>query len=81
MKHCFMIMVHNQIELLKNLLIQIDNANCVIIIHVDAKCKEFDKNNIVEFVKNAELVFVDSIKVYWGDSSQMQAEYLLIKKL
>lgn len=80
MKHCFMILAHNEPEMLGKLCHQIDKEGNTIIIHIDKKSK-CDFAIIKDIVKSARLKFIDKpIKVYWGHNSQMMAEYKLFEE-
>lgn len=81
MKHCFMILAHNQPQILSALLSQIDHPENTIIIHID---KKSDINLFKEsfaVVKNAKLVVLSKrIKIYWGHYNSLKAEYLLFEE-
>lgn len=65
MKHAYMVMAHNQIELLKILLSKLDTEENDIIVHIDKKSniEESDLNGIM---KKASLYFANRVSVTWG---------------
>lgn len=77
MKHAYLIMAHHRIDLLQMLINSIDDERNDIIVHIDKKSK---MKSTELSCKNARLVFVDSIDVRWGGYSQVECEYLLLKK-
>ena len=53
--HAVMIIAHNQFELLKKLILALDDERNDIFIHIDAKVKDFDFNlfkNLTKYSKN-----------------------------
>lgn len=79
-KHAYMIMCHNNFELLKKLLILLDDERNDIYIHVDKKAKDFDYKSIHFCVKKATLTQIKRINVNWGGYSQIKVELLLLEE-
>lgn len=74
MKHAYLIIAHNEFEILSRLLQAIDNERNDIYIHFDRKLK----NCPAYKTWRARLyILTDRIDVRWGDVSVVQAEYAL----
>ena len=82
MKHGFLILLHNNYEQVRKLIILLDNENSYIFLHIDKKSNFRDENasKFVEAVHLARIIFVDRISVQWGGYSQVQATLNLLKK-
>ena len=78
-RHAYLVMAHNQIELLIELLKSLDVNENDIYLHIDAK-SDIDINNLNNVVKQADLYFTDRISVYWGGYSQIEATLILLKE-
>ncbi|MCH5315866.1 MAG: glycosyl transferase [Eubacterium sp.] len=78
-KHAYMIIAHNQFELLKILIKMLDDARNDIFIHIDAKVNDFDFTEFQNLTHHSKLVFTDRISITWGDFSQVKAEMILLK--
>lgn len=79
-KHAYLIMAHNEIELLKMLLSSIDDERNDIYIHIDKKLSSFNKNTLLDAVTRSKIYFVERLNVVWGDISQIECELNLLKK-
>lgn len=79
-KHAYMIMCHNNFELLQKLLILLDDEQNDIYLHIDKKAKLFDHRKLFSSVKKSTLTLVKSVKVNWGGYSQIKVELLLLKE-
>lgn len=78
-KHAYLIIAHNQFEILKYLLKKLDFEYHDFYILIDKKCN-FDKNEFNNIVKYSKIYWVNRINVYWGDYSQVEAEIILLKE-
>lgn len=78
-KHAFMIIAHDQFDLLKILITMLDDERNDIYVHVDSKAQDFNADEFVSLTKHAGLFFTDRISVTWGDYSQIEAEMILLK--
>ena len=74
-KHAFLIIAHNEYDILKRLVALLDDERADIYIHIDKKSEMPEK---IETTKS-NLIFVPRLKVYWGDSSQIKCELGLLK--
>ena len=79
-KHAYMIMCHDNFQLLQKLLILLDDERNDIYLHVDKKAKVFDCQEIVSCVKYATITLIMRINVNWGGYSQIRVELLLLKE-
>lgn len=76
MKHAYLIMAHEQFEVLKLLVASLDDPRNDIYIHFDRKVKHVPSLS----TRNSRLfVLEDRVRVIWGDVSQIKAEYALFK--
>ena len=76
MKHAFLILAHNEFEILRLLVSRLDDSRNDIFIHFDRKVE-----NLPELeVKNAGLTILEDRKdVRWGGFSMIEAEYALFE--
>ena len=80
-KHAYLIIAHNEFNLLKILLEMIDYEKNDIYIHVDKKIGDFDKSQFYNSVKKSRLYFIDErINVKWGEFSQIKCELKLFEE-
>lgn len=77
--HAILIIAHNQFELLKKLILALDDERNDIFVHIDAKVKDFDFDSFKSLPKYSEIHFTDRVNVTWGDFSQVKAEMILLK--
>lgn len=78
MKHAYLIMAHNEFELLQMLISMLDDARNDIYLHIDKKAKEFKPKMIT--TKYATLhVLTTRLDVRWGHFSQIKLEMLLFE--
>lgn len=79
-KHAYLIMAHNQEELLKTLLCCLDYKDNDIYIHLDSKWEDVNVNSLFTEVHESKLIILkDRIDVKWGTFSQIECELLLLK--
>ena len=76
-KHAYLIIAHNQPRLLQTLVSLIDDERNDIFIHIDAKSNMDLFKNIR--TQKSKIVFVPSVKVAWGDITQIKAELTLFE--
>jgi len=76
MKHAYLIITHNEFEVLSKLLQAIDDERNDIYVHFDRKVKKLPSLQ----TKHATLYLLDDrIDVRWGHVSQIQTEYVLFE--
>ena len=80
MKHAYLIIAHNEYPVLKALLSLLDDVRNDIYLHIDRRSAELYKKAYLLRTQKARLfVLPDRNKVYWGDISQVETEYLLLE--
>lgn len=78
--HAYMIIAHNQFELLERLILALDDERNDIYIHIDSKVKDFDFDYFKGLTKHSKLTFTDErINITWGDFSQVKSEMVLLR--
>lgn len=80
LKHAYMIMCHDNFQLLQKLLVLLDNDQNDIYLHIDKKSKGFDCKKIISCVKYATVTLLKRINVNWGGYSQIKVELQLLKE-
>lgn len=76
MRHAYLIIAHNEFEVLQHLLDALDDKRNDVFIHIDKKVKRYP--NL--YMKYGQLsILENSVEVYWGHISQIEAEYLLFE--
>jgi len=81
MKHAFLIMAHNNFEVLRLLLRSLDDERVDIYLHIDKKVE--DKSIIREMKtipQKAQITVFSKYKVFWGGASQIKTEMFLLKQ-
>mgnify|MGYP003196237755 CR=1 FL=1 len=78
-KHAYLIIAHNQFDLLKKILTMLDDERNDFYIHIDKKVKDFDSSAFDGVLKHSNLTFCDRVNITWGDFSQIQSEMTLFK--
>ena len=77
-KHAYLILAHNNFELLKKLIILLDDERNDIFIHVDSKSLDFDRKDFDKITKYSNLVFINRSSVLWADYSMIKVELELL---
>ncbi len=79
MNHAYLIMAHNEPELLRRLVCALDDYNNDIFIHWDKKSKiTIDMLGLL--TTKSKLYFIERRNCYWGGYSQINCEIQLLKK-
>jgi len=77
MKHAYLILAHNEFEILNRLIESLDDARNDIFIHFDAKVQELPK---IEVNKASLIVLNKRVDVRWGDFTVIEAELNLFEE-
>ena len=77
-KHAYLIMAYNNWELLKKIIILLDDERNDIFIHIDKSSAGFNEDSFRGIAKKSDLFFVPRMEVYWADFSQTEAELSLL---
>lgn len=78
MRHAYLIMAHNNLDILKLLLEKLDDENNDFYIHLDKKC-QLDKEEISSVPIKSKVHFIKRINIYWGGYSQIACEINLLE--
>lgn len=78
-KHAYLIMAHNNWNILKLLLKSLDTEYNDVYLHIDSKVKSFDEKELREAVKKSSLYFIDRKSVKWADYSQIDVTLDLLR--
>lgn len=79
MKHAYLIIAHDQWDLLQRQLELLDHKDNDIYIHIDKKIKNFNEEFLSNHIKEAGIKFIDRKKIGWGGYSQIRCEVQLLK--
>lgn len=80
MKHAYLIIAHNEPEVLRVLLSALDDSRNDVYLHIDRRVASLYHQFQTVRLQQANLyVLSDRKKVYWGDISQVEVEYLLLE--
>lgn len=74
MRHAYLIIAHNEFEVLKLLVSMLDDERNDIYVHIDRTVKNIP---VLKAIKSHLFVLDSRIDVRWGNYSQIQCEYLL----
>lgn len=80
MRHAYLIMAHNEFEILEKLLILLDNPKNDIYLHIDKKIKNFDFQKYQKKVLKANLIFTKRMDIRWGSEKQIKCTLMLLKE-
>jgi len=78
-KHAYMIMAHNEFEVLKRLLKCLDDERNDIFLHIDKKAKDAPIEELRGLLCHGKIYFVPRMNVRWGHISQVKCEYRLLE--
>lgn len=77
-RHAYLIMAHNNFELLAALISALDDARNDIYIHVDVKAGEYDRQPLIEAAEFSNVYFTEKrFDVTWGAYNQIECELYL----
>ena len=79
MKHAYMIIAHNEFDILEKQLRLLDDPRNDFYIHIDKKVKDFPFDTFHRFLKHSKVRYVQRQDIRWGDFSQIQCELTLLK--
>ncbi|WP_295341161.1 beta-1,6-N-acetylglucosaminyltransferase [uncultured Subdoligranulum sp.] len=80
-KHAYLVIAHNEFEILGRLLSMLDDKDNDIYLHIDKKVKEFDERSFQKFVCHSPLIFIENkVDVQWGNFSQIECELRLLEE-
>lgn len=76
--HAYLIIAHDQFDLLEKLLECIDDERNDIYLHVDSKAP-FEPERIEKLVRNSRIEFIPRIHIKWGGFNMVKCEYMLLE--
>ena len=79
LRHAWLIVTHGNFPILEKQLAFLDSPNADFYIHVDAGVKDFDFEKYRAIPRSSQVVFVDRVKVSWGDYSLTEATLRLLR--
>lgn len=77
-RHAYLIMAFNHFDLLKKLIILLDDKRNDIFIHVDIKSEDFDESYFKNVTKYSNVYFIKRKAVFWADYSMIDVELDLL---
>lgn len=77
MKHAYLILAHNEFEVLQKLLQALDDERNDVFIHFDAKLQSLP---LLSMKRSKLYIIRNRVKVYWADFSMVQAELNLLQE-
>ena len=77
-KHAYLIMAHNQFEILKELIMALDDNRNDIFVHIDKKSVDFPIDRLNGCVRFSGLYVIPRMEVNWGGYSQIACELHLM---
>lgn len=79
MRHAYMIIAHNNLDVLKALLLGLDDVDNDIIIHIDIK-SDIEPTQLLSICKNSKVFVYKEFSIQWGGYSQINVELFLLRK-
>lgn len=81
-KHAYLIIAHNQFELLEILIKMLDDERNDLFVHIDAKVRDFDFKHFAGITKKSNLYFTNNrYSIKWASFDMVKAEYALFEKV
>ncbi len=78
-RHAYLIMAHNEFDVLIELLIDLDDERNDIYLHIDKKVESFQEEKIQKSVARGNLYLIERKFVNWGGYSQIDCELRLLE--
>jgi len=79
-KHAYLIMAHNQYEILQTTISLLDHEQNTFFIHIDKKSKDNPVQEIQSTAKKSTIVFMERTSVNWGGYSTIKCVINLLKE-
>lgn len=79
MKHAYLIIAHNDFDILEKQLRLLDDNRNDFYIHIDKKVKDFPYRKFLELTQFSAVRFIESTDIRWGDFSMVTCELSLLK--
>ena len=78
MKHAYLIVAHNEFEILKKQMMLLDDPRNDFYIHIDKKVKDFPFDTFHFFLKHSKVHYIDRLDIRWGDFNMIRCELRLL---
>jgi hypothetical protein len=79
-RHAYLIVAHNEFNMLKLLIASLDDCRNDIYIMVDAKANSFEQKDFYKITKYSNVFFIKRIKSYWSAYVHLKAYIMLFKE-
>lgn len=79
MKHAYLIIAHNEFDLLEKQMRLLDDPRNDFFIHIDKKVKDFPFDTFHHFLKHSHVHYVDRLDIRWGDFNMVRCELRLLE--
>ncbi len=79
-KHAYLIMAHNEFDLLKQNIELLDDDRSDIYLHVDKKARNFPIEELRSIPQKSNLYIIERQNVSWGGDSQIKCELSLLRE-
>lgn len=73
-RHAYLIMAHNQFDLLKKIISLLDFEGHDFYIHIDKKSVDFNLSDFEGAAKKSNIIFIDRRDTVWGGYSGIETE-------
>jgi hypothetical protein len=78
-KHAYLIMVHNNFNILDKLLQILDDSRNDIYLHIDCKVNHIDFNTFRKNITKSKLYLFQKYNITWGGNTSIQCELFLLR--
>lgn len=78
MKHAILIMAHGDLTVTENTLKLLDDGRFYFFVHMDKKSRASGEE-LLSVCRYSKVILTQRVAVYWGDYSQIEAEFILLK--
>lgn len=79
-KHAYLIVGHNNFEVMKSCLRCLDHERNVFYVHIDRKVKMPPWDDLRECVKRGELIFMPRLSIGWGGDNEMRVNIVFLQQ-
>ena len=80
MRHAYLIMAHNEFDILEKLLRLLDDERNDLYIHIDKKVKDFPFERFRTLTEHSAVYFTPRVDVRWADTSITECQLLMLKE-
>lgn len=80
MRHAYLIMAHNEFDILEKLMHLLDDERNDLYIHIDKKVADFPFDRFRALTKHAAVYFTPRVDVRWADTSLTECQLLMLQE-